>query len=1054
MASHPTKISVLALLIFGIFIFFSCSKDIDILKDAVLNDPVANIEERNKPKEETESEEQEEQSETEETLPEEEEAETSSETAMEDGFETRTTTFGPAHDAYLQSGKGYNQQIIRLDGDNRTSYLMFDTSAINEIGGYITDATLEFTITGDEGNGTINVYKGISSDWTETDLVENTAPDIDIMLGNLIKEYKIGSTEEIQLSASDLLPEETTLILAQEEGNDLAIASKEHPSKIGPKLVVTYNVPEDAEAIIIEEEVQAPSPPAEEGTPGEGTPGEDTPEEGTPEEDTPEETTNEEPIAIADASPSSGGAPLVVNFTGSNSSDDNDIKSYSWNFKDGSNSAATNPSHTFTEVGSYEVELTVTDAEGLKATDTVTITVNEESNEGPAAVATATPLSGVAPLQVSFKGSESTDDDSISSYAWNFKDGANSSNANPTHTFTAKGTYEVALTVKDEHGLSDQATVTITVNEKQNEAPKAVVSATPLSGDAPLQVSFTGSNSSDDTGLESYTWNFKDGDNSTIANPSHTFTEVGTHAVELTVTDEDGLTDKASVTITVNEPQQQNEAPVAVADATPLTGDAPLEVSFSSSNSSDDKSISKYQWDFGNNDFGTAANPKRTFNTAGVYDIKLTVTDEEGLTSTGTVTITVTAPSNNGGGGNGNYPPDAVFASSFGFNSSDATSAFKSAMNSNASTIVIDKQNSDWVVGSITIASLRNKTIIFEPGVILRAKSGAFPQTNDPLIRLNSPENVTIEGYGATFRMNKSEYTNGEHRHALSIRNGRDVTVRGLTLRDSGGDGISISGMSASDYSENITIEDVICTNNRRNGLTINSAQNVWIRNSEFSQSNGTNPETGVDLEPDFSDSRLVNINFSNCKFSGNDSAGFQVGTRHMSGSSIPLSISVVDSEFSYNSKSPNGKPYTELLFSIGDAYSNPVKGEVKFERVTFNGSDGAVLFSKKTGDSFKAIFKDCDAINVDKSSIMPPITLEWNGVSNSTLGGYTFDNFYMQYNVNQPFMRIAGPSNLTLKNVSGNFTINEPNNNPLKYQGGINPSNNVNVSINYQHVN
>ncbi|MEX0291107.1 MAG: PKD domain-containing protein [Flavobacteriaceae bacterium] len=948
MTPHPTKVSILALLFLGFFLFNSCSKDIDILTDAILDDQVANVEERNNSEEEAEeSSETEEESQTEETPEEEPPAEES----MEDGFESRTTVFNPSHDAYIQSGKGYNQHIIRLDEDHRTSYLLFDISAIEDIGGYVTGATLQFTISGDEGNGTINVHKGLTSDWTETNLAEGTVPGIDIMLGNLIKEYKIGATEEIVLSASDLIPEKTTLIMEHQEGNDLAFASKEHPSKIGPKLVVTYNAPEDAQTIVIEEE---PSAPAEEGGAGEGANESNSNE-------------NAAPMAIADATPSSGGVPLEVRFTGSNSSDDNEITSYSWDFKDGSTSSATNPTHTFTEVGSYDVELTVTDAEGLSSTDNVTITVNEESNE----------------------------------------------------------------------------------------APVARASATPRNGTAPLEVSFTGSNSSDDNGVASYSWNFKDGSNSSNANPNHTFNDPGTYVVELTVADENGLTDKASVTITVTE-ASQNEAPVAVASANPITGDAPLTVQFNSSNSTDDVGITSYYWDLPN-DPSAAPNPSRTFNDPGVYVVTLTVTDAEGLTDSDSVTITVNQASggsggSGGGGSGGNYPPNAVFASDFGFNANDATDAFRDAIFSSSNYIVIDKQNSDWILSPTSISNISNKTIVFEPGVVVRAKAGAYPLTNHTMVRFNSFTNVTIEGYGATFRMNKSEYTNGEHRHALSIRNGNNVTVKGLTFRDAGGDGIIVSGISPGDYSRNITIEDVVCVNNRRNGLSITSARDVWVRNSEFNQSNGTNPEVGVDLEPNYQSDRLVNINFNNCKFTGNDSAGFQVGTGRLTSSSIPISVQVRDCIFNHNSKSPNGKAGTEIILSEGSD-GNPVRGDVLFERNTFNGSNTSVLFSKKSAEAFDVEFRNCDAYNVAKNGIGAVINLEASSNSN-TLGGFTFSNFHMEYNTNIPFMQVRGPNTMTFKNVNGSFTIDEPYNNPLKYAGSYNPSNNVNVSINYNHIN
>jgi len=95
-------------------------------------------------------------------------------------------------------------------------------------------------------------------------------------------------------------------------------------------------------------------------------------------------------------------------------------------------------------------------------------------------------------------------------------------------------------------------TVTITVNALENNAPTAFASANILMGDAPLQVNFTGSNSSDDYGIVSYHWDFP-GNPSSSSDATHTFSDPGVHDITLTVTDDAGLTDTATLAITVAE---------------------------------------------------------------------------------------------------------------------------------------------------------------------------------------------------------------------------------------------------------------------------------------------------------------------------------------------------------------------------------------------------------------------------------------------------------------------------------------------------------------------
>ncbi|MFK7813564.1 MAG: PKD domain-containing protein, partial [Maribacter sp.] len=486
-------------------------------------------------------------------------------------------------------------------------------------------------------------------------------PEADVHLGSIIKEYKLGETELIELNASELSAGVSTLILDHKNGNDLAFASKEHASKIGPKLVITYNVAEGTNQIIVPEEEVIEA-----------------------EDETTEETdANQEPTAVADASPSSGGMPLEVSFSGGNSFDDKEIVSFNWDFKDGSTSTNPNPTHTYTEAGVYEAILSVIDSEGLTTSDIVTITVSETPNEGPNAVVSATPTTGEAPLEVSFTGSASTDDNSISSYVWDLKDGSNTSNADFKHTYNEPGTYVAELIVKDENGLTDKETITITVSEPTNDAPVARTSASTTAGTAPLAIQFTGSNSSDDKEVKSYSWDFKDGSIASAANPSHTFADAGTYVVELTVTDAEGLSHKNTITIRITQPAAENEAPIARTSASSTSGQAPLAVQFTGTNSSDDEGITSYYWDFKDGANSTNSNPSHTFTQAGTFVVGLTVTDADGESHTNTITINVSAPvstnnppgfyvATNGNSSNSGTSPSSPWSIEHAFNVADA----------------------------------------------------------------------------------------------------------------------------------------------------------------------------------------------------------------------------------------------------------------------------------------------------------------------------------------------------------------------------------------------
>lgn len=1014
MSFNPTSLSLpkAGIIVFSIVLFlFSCSRDTDLLLDSVLEDnpeEVVTLEEDAEPEPVVD--------ETEEVIEEEI-------IEPEIVLESRTTVFPTTQDAHTQSGKGFNQQIVRLEEGNRTSYLMFDLTPIADIKATITDVELQFTIVSDKGNGAVNVFKGDSNDWNESNLTDSTIPESEVMLGSVTKEYEIGSIESIGLNAEEMNEEVKTLILSHENGDDLSFASKEHPTVEGPRLVVTYDSPPDAEEIVIEDEEQV------------------------------ENTENESPIAIADATPKSGQVPLEVKFTGVNSTDDKEIQSYSWKIKNGVTRTNANPSYTFEEVGVYEVELTVTDAEGLTDVDTVTINVTEEENQKPTAIASATPLSGEAPLEVKFTGDKSEDDMNIASFRWRFAQGEVSNEVNPTFTFTEAGTYPVTLTVKDENGLEDKANLTITVSESENQAPKAVLGTSKTSGEAPLTVRFTANNSTDDKEVTGYSWNFGINQPSTNKTVERTFSDPGTYVVKLTVSDKEGLTDTKSTTITVNEPVNQNQAPIAKGVPSVTSGEAPLTVNFKGDQSTDDDAIVSYAWNFKDGATSNNVNPSHTFQNPGTYRVELTVTDSDGAKNSDIDTITVSAPDNGGQGGSGDYPPNAVFASSFGFKANDATEAFQEAIKSNNNYIVIDKQNSDWIIEPSKFVGLANKTIVFESGVVLRAKSGAYGHKTASLFTINDSRNILVEGYGATFRMNRNEYGSSEFRHAFRIGGCTDLTVRGLRIIDSGGDGININRGSGQ-FSDNITVEDVVSHNNMRQGISVITAKNVFIKNSTFSGTNGTAPEAGIDLEPTFQSDRLQNINITNCIIKDNNFAGVVVGPGKMNGNSTPLSIKVSNCTFKNNSKNANHNQLTtEIRLAATEEGSSVVKGSVEFTDITFESSLGRIIHSPKPSNGYSVSFKNVVAKNLLSTRNQHPILLEGR-ISFADIGGFSFQNFRIEYNKNTPFMLIRIPQDKKVRNIQGDFTIKEPNDHPWEYNTAAGPSNQINVDINYNHIN
>ncbi len=262
-------------------------------------------------------------------------------------------------------------------------------------------------------------------------------------------------------------------------------------------------------------------------------------------------------------------------------------------------------------------------------------------NAWPVAVAAAQPVSGDAPLTVTFSAAGSDDPDGlIVSYAWDFGDGQVASVPDPIHPYALPAEVLPQLTVTDDQGSSTSNGVRVNVTPV-NRPPLAVASADRTAGPAPLSVVYSAEGSYDpDDSIQNYFWDFGDGWTYWGSTAYHTYSQPGTWVTTLTVYDLRGATATDTLIIEVGAP---NQPPVAIASASPASGPVPLAVSFSSAGSSDpDGTISAYSWKFGDGTGSTLPNPGHTYGAAGGYAATLTVTDDRGATGTASVTVTAT----------------------------------------------------------------------------------------------------------------------------------------------------------------------------------------------------------------------------------------------------------------------------------------------------------------------------------------------------------------------------------------------------------------------------
>ena len=399
-----------------------------------------------------------------------------------------------------------------------------------------------------------------------------------------------------------------------------------------------------------------------------------------------------------------------------------------------------------------------------------------------------------------------------------------------------------------------------------------------------------------------------------------------------------------------------------------------------------------------------------------------------------------------------------IVSTDIGFDPIDNTSFLQFALDETTEdTIVIDNVNGmDWNTGPLEIKR-ENITIIFEEGVVVRALPGVF-DVFESLFRVNDKSNIKFLGYGATLIMNRQEYidlADSEFRHGISLNSATNVLIEGLTILDTGGDGVIITKSfqpgSQQNYCENITIRNCRFSNNYRQGLSITSARNVDILNCEFSETSGTLPEDGIDIEPDAPDERIENVLIKGCRIFNNFGNAIQIALFMMDDSSLDISVTVQDTYMANNHDPTNSFAFAEIAAT--DNGDNGVDGFVNFINCYIDHSDWTAVYASKTVESFEMNFTNCVFKNIsnDPIDLNNPIFLEVTDYENPVprFGGLNFFNCAIIYDENIPFFNLIGnpATSPGLGNITGNFYVFNPND--AGFNVGTNP-NNVNITYEY----
>jgi gliding motility-associated-like protein len=207
--------------------------------------------------------------------------------------------------------------------------------------------------------------------------------------------------------------------------------------------------------------------------------------------------------------------------------------------------------------GNYKI--IVTDANGCSVDTTVTVT-----QPAPIVVAfNADTINGCAPLCTGLVDGTSDPNGTVTKWSWTYSDGGSDTTKDPRHCFNAPGSYDVSLSVTDNHGCAGSLTINNMITVYSFPVPAFTMGPQPTTIENPT-ITFT-DKSTDAYGIASWLWNFADPLNdapSSQQNPSHTYGDTGTFCATLTVTNIHGCKDSITECLIIN-PQYELYIPDA-----------------------------------------------------------------------------------------------------------------------------------------------------------------------------------------------------------------------------------------------------------------------------------------------------------------------------------------------------------------------------------------------------------------------------------------------------------------------------------------------------------
>jgi parallel beta-helix repeat protein len=177
-----------------------------------------------------------------------------------------------------------------------------------------------------------------------------------------------------------------------------------------------------------------------------------------------------------------------------------------------------------------------------------------------------------------------------------------------------------------------------------------------------------------------------------------------------------------------------------------------------------------------------------------------------------------------------------------------------------------------FLIDALKGVQLKSKmTLRLAAGATLRAAPN--DQTNYEVVAIRSATDVNVVGGTIEGERGAHTGTTGEWGHGINVDASQRVVLDHVTIKECWGDGIYVGGAATAD----VTVCGVVSDHNRRQGMSATSIDGLVVRDSSFQNTAGTEPEAGLDIEPNLGET-VTNVSITRCTFRNNAGGGLQIG--------------------------------------------------------------------------------------------------------------------------------------------------------------------------------